>query len=79
MAQLPTVEESERFILDIYKQRGIRVNEMLIYGVFLLELQKQSKFIEDDLQAGFKSLIQKGMIIEKEGKYFLTNSGFEAM
>ncbi|MGD1042585.1 MAG: hypothetical protein ABR913_05915 [Sedimentisphaerales bacterium] len=79
MAQLPSIEESEHFILGIYKQMGIRANEMLAYGVFLSVLQKQSKFREDDLQAGLKSLIQKGMIIEKERKYFLTASGFEAI
>jgi len=79
MAHLPTLEESKRFILDIYKKKGIRSGEMLPLGVFLAVLNRQSKFREDDLRAGLKSLIQKGMIIEKEGKYFLTDSGFEEL
>ena len=78
MAHLPTLEESERFVLDIYKQSNIRAGEMLPLGVFLAEVTEQ-KVREEDFNSGMKNLKEKGMIEEKNGKFFLTELGFKAI
>jgi len=79
MAQHPTVEESERFILDIYSKKPVREGEMLLLGVFQAALSNSSSFRAEDLKSGFESLIKKGMVREQDNKFFLTELGFQAM
>jgi hypothetical protein len=80
MATQPTLEEIERFILDVYKQKNIRANECLPVQVLLSEFLERKKLREDDLPKGLNSLIQKGLL--RKGNinfYCLTDKGFAAI
>ena len=75
MPQTPSIEEMERFILDSYRVNKIKPGEMLPAGVFLAELLKNRRFSELDFRTGMKSLIEKGMVKEVKGRFFLTELG----
>jgi hypothetical protein len=82
MANLPSKEEIEREILDIYIKFGVREGEMLPLANLNSEwMKKGDRFRGDDLINGINSLINEGVLEEQEGKtaVFLTKKGYEAL
>jgi hypothetical protein len=79
MANVPTREECERFILDVYKRKGARAGDMLHWGIFEASREEQNRFREEDMTSGLESLKEKDMIKQAGNKYSLTETGFEAM
>lgn len=63
MATLPSLQEAERAILDIFKQRGTRPGE-IIKSIVLTDLMtgNPAQFRSDDLNAAIKSMHEKKWI-----------------
>jgi len=79
MADLPTLKESERFVLGIFKKYNVRADETLPKRIVQASLNTPGRFRAEDVISGIESLKAKGMIEEVNGKYKLTEAGFEAM
>ncbi len=78
MAILPTLEDAERAILDVFLKFGTRPGES-IKSISLTSLMAgESPFRSDDLNAALQSMMDKGWIdVPSEGFYSLTAAGFE--
>lgn len=78
MASLPSLEEAERAILDVFADKGTRPGES-IKSIVLTDLLvgDPPPFRADNLNAALQSMAQKGWITEKlQGFYTLTDVGF---
>lgn len=78
MASLPTLEDAERAILDVFAEKGTRPGES-IKGIVLTDLMvgNPAPFRADDLNAALTSMAEKGWIFQKlAGWYTLTEDGF---
>ena len=78
MASLPTLEDSERAILDIFAEKGTRPGES-IKSLDLTDLLvgDPTPFRADDLNAALQSMVAKGWITVKFGDFYtLTDAGF---
>jgi len=78
MAELPTTEEMERVILDIFKEFNVRSGEILLLQNFLSAIAN-TKYRTEDFERGMDSLIEKGHVTKKDNRFFLTDSGFQEM
>jgi hypothetical protein len=79
MAQLPSIEESEQFILNICRKRGMRPGDVLRVKDLYMSLQGQNKFRAEDLIKGMESLVQKEFFEPKDRDYALTEKGYQAL
>ena len=78
MAKLPTLQETERAILDVFKQFGTRPNESIRTISLTSLLSGSNPFRADDLNAAVQSMADKGWIgSNRAGFYTLTEAGFE--
>jgi DNA-binding transcriptional regulator PaaX len=80
MATLPTAEEAERAILNVFKRFGTRPGES-IKSIALMDLMAGSNpFRVDDLNAALQAMAGKGWIEERRtGFYTLTEAGYAAV
>jgi hypothetical protein len=80
MATLPTTEQAERAILNVFKRFGTRPGES-IKMVALMDLMAGSNpFRADDLNAALQAMTNKEWIeVRREGFYTLTELGFAAV
>jgi len=79
MAELPTLEEIERAILDIFSTLNVRADENLMPQILHAHWVKKPEFRSDDLISGLNSLVQKEHLVENETSYTLTEKGFKAI
>lgn len=78
MASLPTLQDAERAILDVYADKGTRPGES-IKGIVLTDLMvgNPAPFRADDLNNALASMVAKGWIVEKMADFYtLTDDGF---
>lgn len=78
MATVPTTEEMERVILDIFKEFHVRSGGMLLVSTFYQKVVDMGYQMED-FQRGMGSLIEKEHVRKEENRFFLTDSGFQEM
>ena len=75
----PTLEECERTILDIFALENARSGHCLGAGKLVHDWARNNKFRNGDLAKGLKSLVTKGLLIEKDTSLCLTEAGFDAL
>ena len=78
MAQVPTVEQVERALLDVFQYYKSRTGDCLEEHHFRVQLT-QVGFTSDDLNRGMESLVNKGFVKLKGTAFCLTDKGFAAM
>jgi hypothetical protein len=79
MASLPSLEEAERAILDIFEDQGTRPGESIRSLVVSNRLLAgdERRFRHEDLVAALESMQAKGWITVKSDMfYMLTEAGF---
>lgn len=70
MATLPTAEEAERFILDMFRQRSLRAGESFRTLNLMTEI-KGTHFRSDDINQALTSMIEKGWVELRQSGLFL--------
>lgn len=78
MATLPTMEEIERAILDIFEELNVRAGRGLLLQA--LSAQWPKSFTQEELLRGLASLVAKRYIEQSQRHhYILTEQGYAAI
>lgn len=80
MATVPTLEESERHLLNVFAKFGIRPGEVLAQ-VSIISSVNHNRFRSSDLNEALESMFAKGWIEDGQGPgwFRLTEAGFAAI
>ena len=78
MATLPTPQETERVILDVFKNRGARPGEPIMLLDALNPFMVSRNYSAADFNQALRSMGEKGWIVEVRGgqAHSLTEAGY---
>ena len=81
MAELPTNEEIERAVLDLFKKFGTRPGESLSITKFFQIQDTSSSIRNSDVARVLTIMAEKGLVIleSENGPIVLTETGFKAI
>ena len=79
MAEVPYTDESARAILQIFAEKNVRENEILMAGQVNLRFLENPKYRAEDYAAGLSYAIEKGWLVNEGTKLRLTPTGFREL